>query len=116
MGLFLPKQITKEYHNQTRNQWHHVIDIAPTILEAVGIKPPSKVNGVEQRPYEGKVGEEKVEEVENEEGNLQLDSDNYRFSSLHLLIVSQTLRFTPSPSTMPFTYIPTRCSHGLQFL
>ncbi len=36
-----------------REQWHHVIDITPTILEAVGIKPPSIVNGVAQRPHEG---------------------------------------------------------------
>ena len=36
-----------------RNQFHHVIDIMPTILEAVGIKAPSTVNGIEQAPIEG---------------------------------------------------------------
>jgi arylsulfatase len=30
-----------------------VIDVAPTILDAVEVKPPSKVNGVDQRPIEG---------------------------------------------------------------
>lgn len=25
-----------------RHQWHHVIDVAPTILEAVNVKPPLK--------------------------------------------------------------------------
>lgn len=36
-----------------RNQFHHVIDIAPTILEAAGIPLPRKVNGVTQDPMEG---------------------------------------------------------------
>ena len=36
-----------------RTQFHHVIDVAPTLLEAVGIKEPQVVNGVEQKPIEG---------------------------------------------------------------
>jgi hypothetical protein len=36
-----------------RTQFHHVIDIAPTILEAVGVQVPSKLNGVPQKPIEG---------------------------------------------------------------
>ena len=36
-----------------RNQFHHVIDIMPTILEVVGIKAPTTVNGIEQAPIEG---------------------------------------------------------------
>jgi arylsulfatase len=36
-----------------RNQFHHVIDIVPTILEATGIKAPEEVNGITQRPIEG---------------------------------------------------------------
>jgi arylsulfatase len=36
-----------------RNQFHHVIDIMPTILEAAGIKAPATVDGVPQRPIEG---------------------------------------------------------------
>ncbi len=36
-----------------RTQFHHVIDIAPTILEATGITAPTTVNGVEQQPIEG---------------------------------------------------------------
>lgn len=38
---------------ELRPQFHHVIDIAPTILEAAGIPEPTHVNGVEQRPMEG---------------------------------------------------------------
>jgi arylsulfatase A-like enzyme len=36
-----------------RTQFHHAIDIAPTILEAVGIQQPAEVNGVTQKPIEG---------------------------------------------------------------
>jgi arylsulfatase A-like enzyme len=36
-----------------RTQFHHVIDIAPTVLEVVGVRPPSVLNGVPQKPVEG---------------------------------------------------------------
>lgn len=36
-----------------RTQFHHVIDIAPTILEAAGVEAPSVLNGVPQKPIEG---------------------------------------------------------------
>src|SRR6185312_2774151 len=36
-----------------RSQFHHVIDIAPTILEVTGIPEPREVNGVPQKPIEG---------------------------------------------------------------
>ena len=36
-----------------RNQFHHVIDIVPTILEATGIAAPAAVNGIAQKPIEG---------------------------------------------------------------
>jgi arylsulfatase A-like enzyme len=36
-----------------RTQFHHVIDIAPTILEAAGIPAPDIVNGIKQKPIEG---------------------------------------------------------------
>jgi len=36
-----------------RSQFHHIIDIVPTILEASGIKAPDTVNGIKQRPIEG---------------------------------------------------------------
>jgi arylsulfatase A-like enzyme len=36
-----------------RTQFHHIIDIVPTILEAAGIKAPVIVNGIKQKPIEG---------------------------------------------------------------
>ena len=36
-----------------RRQFHHVIDIVPTILEATGIPAPDTINGIKQRPIEG---------------------------------------------------------------
>jgi len=36
-----------------RTQFHHVIDIAPTILEAAGLPQPDSINGVTQLPIEG---------------------------------------------------------------
>lgn len=36
-----------------RNQFAHVIDVAPTVLEAAGIPAPTMVNGVMQSPIEG---------------------------------------------------------------
>ena len=38
---------------EIRHQWHHVIDVLPTILEAAGLPEPEAVGGVEQQPIEG---------------------------------------------------------------
>ena len=38
---------------EVRSQFHHVIDVAPTVLEAAGLPQPTAVNGVAQRPIEG---------------------------------------------------------------
>ncbi len=42
-----------ESSGEVRTQFHHVIDVAPTVLEAAGIPEPKTVHGVEQRPIEG---------------------------------------------------------------
>ncbi len=38
---------------EVRSQFHHVIDIAPTVLDAAGLPHPTVVNGVAQHPIEG---------------------------------------------------------------
>ena len=39
--------------NEIRPQWHHVIDVAPTVLQAANLPEPKSVNGTEQAPIEG---------------------------------------------------------------
>ena len=38
---------------EVRHQWHHVIDVLPTILEATGLEVPETFGGVTQQPVEG---------------------------------------------------------------
>jgi arylsulfatase len=38
---------------EIRSQFHHVIDVAPTLLEAASLPEPQFVNGVQQKPIEG---------------------------------------------------------------
>ncbi|MCC2032552.1 arylsulfatase [Microbacterium allomyrinae] len=47
-----PKGISEK--GGLRSQFTHVIDIAPTILEAAGLPEPTFVNGVQQSPMEGR--------------------------------------------------------------
>src|SRR6266566_828022 len=51
MVIHWPKGITAK--GELRSQWHHVIDIAPTILEAADLPEPKSVNGTPQTPIEG---------------------------------------------------------------
>jgi arylsulfatase len=51
MVMTWPKRITDA--GGIRNQFHHVVDIAPTILEAIGIPQPTMINGIAQRQYDG---------------------------------------------------------------
>jgi arylsulfatase A-like enzyme len=46
-----PKKIKSQ--GELRNQFHHVIDIAPTILELAAIPEPEFVEGIMQKPMEG---------------------------------------------------------------
>src|SRR6478752_6633692 len=46
-----PSRITERGGH--RSQFTHVIDVAPTILEAAGLPEPTMVNGVQQSPMEG---------------------------------------------------------------
>ena len=51
MVIHWPRRI--KARDEVRSQWHHVIDIAPTILEATGLPEPKAVNGTAQTPIEG---------------------------------------------------------------
>ena len=51
MVIHWPKGIAAK--GEVRSQWHHVIDIVPTILEAAKVPEPKSVNGTPQTPIEG---------------------------------------------------------------
>jgi arylsulfatase len=38
---------------EIRSQYHHISDIAPTIMEAAGIKQPESYHGIKQKPFDG---------------------------------------------------------------
>ena len=42
-----------EAKGEIRSQYHHISDIAPTIMEAAGIEVPEEYHGVEQQPMDG---------------------------------------------------------------
>jgi arylsulfatase A-like enzyme len=51
MVVHWPKGIKAK--GEVRSQWHHIIDVAPTILESAGLPEPKSVNGTVQTPIEG---------------------------------------------------------------
>ncbi|MGH9868780.1 MAG: arylsulfatase [Candidatus Polarisedimenticolia bacterium] len=51
MAIAWPGHITDA--GGIRTQFHHIIDIVPTILETCGIEQPKIVDGIEQKPIEG---------------------------------------------------------------
>jgi arylsulfatase A-like enzyme len=53
-GLVISWPERIKHGGQVRSQYHHVIDIAPTILEAARIKAPVAVDGIAQLPFNGK--------------------------------------------------------------
>ncbi|MDM9632169.1 arylsulfatase [Robiginitalea aurantiaca] len=48
-----PEGIDPANNGQVRDQYHHIIDIAPTILEAAGVEAPEVIDGVKQMPFDG---------------------------------------------------------------
>jgi arylsulfatase len=51
MAISWPKVIKDK--GGIRHQFHHVVDIAPTILEVTGIPLPEVIDGIKQNPMEG---------------------------------------------------------------
>ena len=51
MVVHWPKRIKAK--GEVRSQFHHVIDVAPTVLEAANLPEPKSVNGTVQSPIEG---------------------------------------------------------------
>lgn len=51
MAVSWPKAIQAK--GEIRSQFYHLIDVAPTILQAANIPQPKKVNGFDQKPMDG---------------------------------------------------------------
>lgn len=51
MTMRWPEKIKAK--GELRHQFHHLIDVAPTILELAGVPEPDFVNGIQQKPLEG---------------------------------------------------------------
>lgn len=52
-GMVIHWPRTIKAKGELRSQWHHVIDVSPTILESAGLPEPKSVNGTPQTPIEG---------------------------------------------------------------
>lgn len=48
-----PEKIKSRDQGKVCSQFHHVIDITPTILEATGLPAPASIDGITQEPIEG---------------------------------------------------------------
>jgi arylsulfatase len=51
MVISWPERMKKP--GEVRSQWHHLVDIAPTVMEAAGLPFPNIVNGTPQEPFAG---------------------------------------------------------------
>jgi arylsulfatase len=52
MVIHWPARI-KNAHGEVRSQFHHVVDVAPTVLDSAGLPEPTMVNGTKQYPMDG---------------------------------------------------------------
>ncbi len=78
---------------QIRSQYHHIADIAPTILEAAGISMPETYHGVKQQPMDGtsmlyafnnaKAANQKKRQYYEMFGNRAIWVDGWKAVSLH---------------------------------
>ncbi len=79
--------------SEIRSQYHHIADIAPTILEAAGITVPETYHGVKQQPMDGKsmlysFNNPKAPNVKNRQyyemfGNRAIWVDGWKAVTLH---------------------------------
>lgn len=88
-----PKGIDKKYNGQIRSQYHHIIDIAPTILETAKLQMEDTIDGVKQTPMDGvsivyafnnpDVKTKHSEQYYEMFGNRGLDQDGWQAVTIH---------------------------------
>jgi arylsulfatase len=90
-----------------RSQFSHVIDIVPTIYEAIGITPPTVMDGVRQKPLEGvslvytfdngKAPTHHTTQYFEMMGNRAIYKDGWMASTTPLRLPWVTIGYEPSP-------------------
>ena len=78
---------------EIRDQYHHIIDIAPTILDACGVEVMDEIDGIKQKPFDGvsmrySFNDADAEDMRKEQlyemfGNRALYQDGWKAVSLH---------------------------------
>ncbi len=81
----------------TRNQFHHMIDIVPTILEAAGVQAPLMVNGVAQKPIEG-VSMAYTFDATNAKAPSKRDTQYFEMFGLRAIYHDGWIATTPPPA------------------
>jgi arylsulfatase len=110
LAISWPKQIKAD--GELRSQFHHVIDIVPTILEAAGIQAPMLLNGTPQKPIEGvsmvysfddaQAPTRRTTQYFEMTANRAVYHDGWVASTTPLRTPWQTLGVTPDPDEFPW--------------
>ncbi len=110
LAISWPKRIKAQ--GEIRPQFHHVIDIAPTILEAANIQAPRVLNGVPQKPIEGvsmvytfddaKAPTRHTTQYFEITANRAIYHDGWMASTTPLRLPWQTLGKAPDPDDFPW--------------
>jgi hypothetical protein len=118
MVLHWPNRITAK--GEIRSQFHHVIDVAPTVLEAAGLPEPNLVNGVPQRPMDGvsmlytvddaKAADRRTTQYFEMFGNRAIYHEGWVAATRHSIAAPAPLR--PGRHTIVYEFIPDEAKPG----
>jgi arylsulfatase A-like enzyme len=110
LAISWPKRI--KGGGEIRSQFHHVIDIVPTILETAGIQAPLILNGTPQKPIEGvsmaysfddaKALSQRPTQYFEMTANRALYHDGWIASTTPVRLPWETLGAAPDPDAFPW--------------